>query len=261
MKKIFTLFLIIYSFTIFHKTNIRSILYSSMNPNKFNFMKYLLTILSLFVFSLFYSQKYHFNYYTLYKREIKHKKDSEIYKHERVINNLTNNYNLTFDVKSKSRATARIMDFKNSIQHFFKMKSVDFPLKSENFEYQYSIKMPDYKKQIDDEFSRRFFKSELLEEMQDYTKYSIQECKNENLTNCRSKAEVLFQPFKDDLATDGLVFLFDYHDMIRKLKFPKNYILKSANKEFEGKIHTLELEAVEELNLDLDVIPGKIKLR
>lgn len=215
-----------------------------------------------FLFSLLvFSQKYHFNYFTLYDSEIH--ENGSVYKsqHENIFNTVDHKYTLLFDINPKASSTAAIIDFKNNIRHIFKLRNINFPLKEDYFEYQYSIKFPNFDKQSKEEFSRRFFRTNLLEETSEFSKFSIQECRNENMTKCASDATVVFSPFKDDLASDGLRYLFDYHDVSMKVKFSKKYILKSATIAYGKRIRKLTLVDVKELNLNLVVPPTMIKIK
>lgn len=226
-------------------------------------MKKLIPLFFIFAFITIYSQEYHFDYYVKYKHELKRKKHNpELLDFQYLINSKDHSYKTVFRSEHKNKLIAVITDFKNSIQHYFDLKNTVFPLKSEDFNYKYSMRMPSVKKQFEDESKRRFFKSEFIDKQNSgFSNYLINEFTDDKMKNPRFSADAVFADFKDDLSFVGLQLLFDYYEIYNKIKFQNNYILKSASGKFEDTEITLSLDAVESQDFDIKVIQSQLKFK
>lgn len=74
-------------------------------------------------------------------------------------------------------------------------------------------------------------------------------------------AEVIFADFQDDLSFMGLQLLFDYYEIYNKVKFEKNYIVKSASAKSENLEIVLSLETIEPQNIDIKINPDQLKFQ
>lgn len=227
-------------------------------------MKKLIPLFFILSFVNLFSQEYHFDYYVKYKHELKRKgeRQAENLDFQYVVNSKNHSYKIIFRSEKINRLTATITDFKNSVQHYFDLKNTEFPLKSEDFDYKYSIRIPSVKKQFEEESKRRFFNSELIQARNDgLFNYSIKEFTNEKMNNPRASAEVIFADFKDDLSFVGLQSLFDYYEIDKKVKFDSNYVLKSALNKSENLEIKLSLDAIEPQDFDIKLEQNQLKFK
>ena len=217
-------------------------------------MKKNLLLLFCFVSSFVFSQKYHFDYYFHYDSENHHSKGVEKREKKFLINSKNHNYEAVFKNVNKKRKILKIISLKDNVEHYFDVKNDNHSMSSENFTYKYSKKIPDTKKQFEDEFERRSFTAESVQN--NNNQYSIKEF-TKNGIGAIAVADAKFIKFKDDLSFVGLRLLLDAQDIDKKLKFNENYILKSGTNKFGDTEVKLSLEAVEPQNFDL--IIEKIK--
>lgn len=158
--------------------------------------------------------------------------------------------------------TATITDLRNDLQHYFNVMNTKSPLGKLNFDYKYSKRIPSAKKQLEEESKRRFFRSELTEKQNDqFSQYIIKEYSNEKMKKPKVSAKVIFADFQDDLSFIGLQLLFDYYEIYNKVKFEKNYIVKSASAKSENLEIVLSLETIEPQNIDIKINPDQLKFQ
>lgn len=226
-------------------------------------MKKLMPLFLIFAFTKLLSQEYHFDYYIQYKHTIKRSKEQpEIMDFQYAVNSQNHSYGLSFRSGKNRIISAVITDFKNSLQHYFELRNTGFPLKGNDFNYTYSVKMPSVKKQFEAESRRRFFTSDFIDKGPDgLSHHLIKEFSNQKLKNLRMSAEVVFSDFTDDLSFVGLRLLFDYHEIDDKLKFENKYILKSASGKSENFKIDISLEAVEPQDFDIKINQDQLSLK
>lgn len=215
-------------------------------------MKKLNILLFVLTANYFFAQTYHFDYYLDYTNEIEINNDVSKRQRQFLVNSKMYGYEMDFE-KVNNKMRARILDFNNDVSHFFEVKSVDFPLKNEDFVYLYSVKTESTKKQFEAEFKKRFFSAELIREENGVYQYAIKEYRNERLKRATSNANVELVKFDADLSSFALKYLLDYHEIHKKLKLDGNYIVKSAKNKFGEAQVKINLEAAEPQNLNITV--------
>lgn len=227
-------------------------------------MKKLILLLFVLIFSDSFSQDYHFDYLIKYKFQSKQKKEKQTESLEflSVVNSKDYSYQINFRSESRDTMIATITDLRNNLQHYFNVTNTTFPLSKLNFDYKYSKRIPSAKKQFEDESKRRFFRSKFVGKQNDgLSRYLINEYANGKMKKPRTSAEVIFANFQDDLSFIGLQLLFDYHEIYNKVKFEKNYIVKSASAKFESLEILLSLETIEPQNFDIRINPDQLKFQ
>lgn len=227
-------------------------------------MKIRLILLLIVIFANAFSQEYHFDYLIKYKFQSKQKKEKQTESLEflSVVNSKDYSYQINFRSESKDTMTATIIDLRNNLQHYFNVTNTTFPLSKLNFDYKYSKRIPSAKKQFEDESKRRFFRSEFVgKQNEGLSRYLINEYANGKMKKPRVSAEVIFADFQDDLSFIGLQLLFDYHEIYNKVKFEKNYIVKSASAKSENLEILLSLETIEPQNIDIKINPNQLKFQ
>ena len=197
---------------------------------------------SVFIFS----QEYHFDYALQYDLENNGEKNSR----EFVVNSQQQRYEMSIS-KSRKEGFAELTDYENHVKHFYALQSGRFPLKSQNFIYQYSIRFPSILKQIAAEDSRRFFTTTLAENSEDAILYNISEFYNPKKSRKRADYFVKMRRFDADLSAFGLTYLLDYRNAGKKIKFAENYILEDGAGNFNGNSFSIQLKYIEPQNLDL----------
>ncbi|MDR6156833.1 hypothetical protein QF023_000349 [Chryseobacterium sp. SLBN-27] len=235
-----------------------------MEENKTILMKIRLILLLIVIFANAFSQEYHFDYLIKYKFQSKQKKEKQTESLEflSVVNSKDYSYQINFRSESKDTMTATIIDLRNNLQHYFNVTNTTFPLSKLNFDYKYSKRIPSAKKQFEDESKRRFFRSEFVgKQNEGLSRYLINEYANGKMKKPRVSAEVIFADFQDDLSFIGLQLLFDYHEIYNKVKFEKNYIVKSASAKSENLEILLSLETIEPQNIDIKINPNQLKFQ
>lgn len=211
-----------------------------------------------------FSQEYHFDYFVKYKFQSKQKKEkrTENFEFLSIVNSKDYSYKINFRAESRDSITATITDLKNNLQHYFNVTNTKSPLEKLNFDYKYSKRIPSAKKQLEDESKRRFFRSEFIEKQNNqFSQYIIKEYINEKMKKPRVSAKVIFADFQDDLSYIGLQFLFDYYEIYNKVKFEKNYIVKSASAKSENLEIVLSLDSIEPQNFDIKINPDQLKFQ
>jgi hypothetical protein len=227
-------------------------------------MKIRLILLLIVTFANAFSQEYHFDYLIKYKFQSKQKKEKQTESLEflSVVNSKDYSYQINFRTESRDTMTATIIDLRNNLQHYFNVTNTTFPLSKLNFDYKYSKRIPSAKKQFEDESKRRFFRSEFVgKQNEGLSRYLINEYANGKMKKPRVSAEVIFADFQDDLSFIGLQLLFDYHEIYNKVKFEKNYIVKSASAKSENLEILLSLETIEPQNIDIKINPNQLKFQ
>ena len=227
-------------------------------------MKKLILLLLILSFANAFSQEYHFDYLVKYKFQSKQKKEkrTENFEFLSVVNSKDYSYQINFRSESRDTMTATITDLRNNLQHYFHVTNTTFPLSKMNFNYKYSKRIPSAKKQFEDESKRRFFRSEFVGKQNDgLLQYLINEYTNGKMKKPRVSAEVIFADSQDDLSFIGLQLLFDYHEIYNKVKFEKNYIVKSASAKSENLEIVLSLENFEPQNFDIKINPDQLKFQ
>jgi hypothetical protein len=227
-------------------------------------MKIRLILLLIVTFANAFSQEYHFDYLIKYKFQSKQKKEKQTESLEflSVVNSKDYSYQINFRSESRDTMTATIIDLRNNLQHYFNVTNTTFPLSKLNFDYKYSKRIPSAKKQFEDESKRRFFRSEFVgKQNEGLSRYLINEYANGKMKKPRVSAEVIFADFQDDLSFIGLQLLFDYHEIYNKVKFEKNYIVKSASAKSENLEILLSLETIEPQNIDIKINPNQLKFQ
>lgn len=227
-------------------------------------MKIRLILLLIVIFANAFSQEYHFDYLIKYKFQSKQKKEKQTESLEflSVVNSKDYSYQFNFRSESRDTMTATIIDLRNNLQHYFNVTNTTFPLSKLNFDYKYSKRIPSAKKQFEDESKRRFFRSEFVgKQNEGLSRYLINEYANGKMKKPRVSAEVIFADFQDDLSFIGLQLLFDYHEIYNKVKFEKNYIVKSASAKSENLEILLLLETIEPQNIDIKINPNQLKFQ
>lgn len=227
-------------------------------------MKIRLILLLIVIFANAFSQEYHFDYLIKYKFQSKQKKEKQTESLEflSVVNSKDYSYQINFRSESRDTMTATIIDLRNNLQHYFNVTNTTFPLSKLNFDYKYSKRIPSAKKQFEDESKRRFFRSEFVgKQNEGLSRYLINEYANGKMKKPRVSAEVIFADFQDDLSFIGLQLLFDYHEIYNKVKFEKNYIVKSASAKSENLEILLSLETIEPQNIDIKINPNQLKFQ
>ncbi|UPQ77041.1 hypothetical protein [Chryseobacterium nepalense] len=227
-------------------------------------MKKFILLLLILSFTNAFSQEYHFDYFVKYKFQSKQKKEkrTENFEFLSIVNSKDYSYQINFRAESRDTMTATITDLKNNLQHYFHVTNTTFPLSKLNFDYKYSKRIPSAKKQLEDESKRRFFRSEFVGKQNDgLSRYLINEYTNGKMKKPRVSAEVIFADFQDDLSYIGLQFLFDYYEIYNKVKFEKNYIVKSASAKSENLEIVLSLDSIEPQNFDIKINPDQLKFQ
>lgn len=226
-------------------------------------MKKLIPLFLIFAFSNLLSQEYHFDYYIKYKHTLKRNKEQpEVREFQYAVNSQDHSYEISFRSGKNKTVSAVITDFKNSLQHHFEMKNTGFPLKGNDFDYTYSVKIPSVKKQFEEESKRRFFTSDFIEKKPDgLSHHLIKEFSNQKLKKSRMSANVVFADFKDDLSFVGLRLLFDYNEIDDKLKSENRYILKSGSGKSEDLEINVSLEAIEPQDFDIKISRDQLNFK
>lgn len=226
-------------------------------------MKKLIPLFFILSFVRTFSQEYHFDYYVKYRHELTVDKGKpEIRDFQHIVNSKNYFYQITFRSESKNKLSAVLTDFKNSLQHHFDVRNTDFPLKSEDFIYKFSVRMPSVKKQFENEAKHRFFKAELVDKPNgNLYNYSVKEFSDEKMTKERLSANVVFAGFNNDLSFVGLQLLFDYHEIYNKIKFENNGILKSATGKSNNGTSVLTLLAVEPQDFNIKVSEAQLRFK
>jgi hypothetical protein len=227
-------------------------------------MKKLILLFFILIFSDAFSQEYHFDYLIKYKYQSKQKKEKQTENFEflSIINSKDYSYKINFRAESSDTMTATITDLRNNVQHYFNVTNTKFPLGKPNFDYKYSKRIPSAKKQFEDESKRRFFRSEFVEKQNDgLSRYLINEYTNGKIKKPRVSAEVIFADFQDDLSYIGLQLLFDYYEIYNKVKFEKNYIVKSASAKSANLEIVLSLDTIEPQNFNIKINPDQLKFQ
>lgn len=235
-----------------------------MEEGKTIFMKKFILLLLILSFANAFSQEYHFDYLIKYKYQSKQKKEKQTDNLEflSIINSKDYSYKINFRSESRDTMTATITDLRNDLQHYFNVMNTKSPLGKLNFDYKYSKRIPSAKKQLEDESKIRFFRSEFTEKQNDqFSQYIIKEYSNEKMKKPKVSAEVIFADFQDDLSFIGLQLLFDYYEIYNKVKFEKNYIVKSASAKSENLEIVLSLETIEPQNIDIKINPDQLKFQ
>ncbi|KQT22598.1 hypothetical protein ASG22_15190 [Chryseobacterium sp. Leaf405] len=232
-----------------------------MEEDKNAFMKKLISLFLFFAFVTIFSQEYHFDYYINYKNEIRRDNIPELHFSNEIINSNDHSYAIRFTNGQDKGFVAKIHDFTSNVEHHFILKNIKFPLKSEDFIYQYSVKFPDVKNQFEEEIKRRTFNFQFIKNENDSDYYKIKEFKNNKLKKTRKEANVELQKFENDLSYIALRALFDAHEIDKQIKFEENYIVKSASNKFENYEIKLELIAVEPQDFEIKVSKNQLKFK
>ena len=217
-------------------------------------MKHYLTCLFCFASMLLFAQKtYQFDYYVSYNSEILRNGKMEKSENYYLVNSKNPDVSAKIIKGKRVKTGLVILDYKNEALHYFKLKKESFPFKNEDFAYVKSEKLPNVKKQFEDEFKNRMIKVVSTENQGDVFKYEIEE-NNETKTGLyQSKALVFFKSYEDNLAFIGLGKLFDFYNVGKKIPLPENMILTSGTIEFEDSKNLLELKEVERLEINLNI--------
>lgn len=211
-------------------------------------MKKLSTLLLIISCSLCFSQKYHFDYAVQYDHETT---NGKMYL-QNVINSADESYDLRL-TSTKKNVTAVLIDYKNSVQHFFTLSSLKFPLTTEHFKYLYSKKMPSLVKQFAEEDARRFFDVELIESKNEISIYSVKEYGSSLKKKPTTTGIIKMKNFENQLSSFGLSNLLDYVNAGKKINFSTNQILTEGEIKFKGGEHKMKLVYVEPQDFDLNI--------
>lgn len=217
-------------------------------------MHLIITMKKIYFFKLFllsftaFSQHYYFDYALKYDLQNGKEKSSRQF----VVNSSNHDYKLTFHIE-KNKSSAELMDFKNSVSHYFYLETSKFPLQSKNFKYLFSKRFPSLKQQFAKEDSRRFFTTDFIKNEEDISYYRISEFSKASQKRSKTTAFVKMKVFDVDLSAFGLAQLLDYKNAGKKIKFDKNLIMTEGEMDFEGVKYVVKLNYVEPQNFTIEI--------
>ena len=162
--------------------------------------------------------------------------------------------------KTEKETLVTLLVLDESVKHNFKITNTNFPIKSNSFIYVDSQKLSGLK----NEDKRRFFKSEILLENNEKDVFKIKEFKSDKYNKLRAEAIVEMIPFESNLSVYALVYLFDYQNIYKKIKFDKSYIMKSGEIKFQfpgyGEI-TSKIKLINMEKQSTEVVLDKSKIK